>query len=574
MSRLLCVSDLHGRLDSVAEIHALHTPDFIVHTGNFGFWDASTLDYESAYLKQIVAFSEVLPHKLVKDLNELSTIAGTVQTAGAKDAFRTLLADSPLSQLDAYLTGQKSLPCAVYTVFGPLDDPRIVSKFQSGQWSIPNLYLIDHNHSYLVRTPFSQPNVRLYGLGGNVKVHSLFDNGTLDLGTVSGKVGDLWVTLSQIAEMYLDLERNGENDHPGAKEPTHHHHAFPGAFGDSGSSSDGRKDGSTQNLDELAPTINIFVSHAPVVKTPLLEHLAIVTKADFTLSQGLHFRYPIMGNGMSLVDTMGGSAGYIENYRLKFLRLRMILGELWLLIRDDVLELLNDESPSMSQLLKVGLNLFDNIPVPVTDSIEKIVPLSLEDEINNAEGLLTNKKILAHINDHYFAAYYNLWHFNLCDHIIRDDDQNDKKDDYNVMLFKLDDLGNFRLEYCNSLGFNFNQRLRKQRHVDPEKESGPSRVEVEVSGEERVYERSPKSGAKKADSEGENESAADYSTTFESEETEDHANAASDDDFDRLAKTRDFLNLTNKLYRGRGKRGGRGRGRGGLRGRGRGRGRE
>ena len=33
-----------------------------------------------------------------------------------------------------------------------------------------------------------------------------------------------------------------------------------------------------------------------------------------------------MGNGMSFVDSMGGSSGYVENYRSKFSRLRMILG--------------------------------------------------------------------------------------------------------------------------------------------------------------------------------------------------------------------------------------------------------
>lgn len=561
MSRLLCLSDLHGRLESVSDIYQAHRPDFIIHTGNFGFWNASTLDHELAYLKQIVAFLEVLPAQLVSQLNGLSTISSLLQKEAENDAFRALLGASPLSQLDAYLSGEKTLPCAVYTVFGPLDDPYIVSKFQNGEWKIPNLHLIDHNHSHYVRTPFSQPNVRIYGLGANVKVHSLFDNGSVVLGSVSGKVGDLWVTLGQIAEMYLDLERARNSK----KEPASSHISSSTTSENPGTASKGQNEpASEEDLRATSPTINIFVSHAPVVKTPLLEHLAIVTKADFTVSQGLHFRYPVMGNGMSLVDSIGGSAGYIETYRLKFLRLRMILGELWLLIKSDVLDLLIEESADVGRLLEVGLNLFDKIPVPVADSIDKIVLLSLRDENDKNEDVVASKKILAQINDHYFAAYYNLWHFNLCDHIIRG---SGAENEYNVMLFKLENLGNFRLEYCNSLGFNFTQRLRKQRESEPE---GPDRHildEAEGVGEEKMQNvgNSAKSGVK-----GDLE---EVNTTFESEEGEEQGNTGSDDDSDALAKTREFINLTGKFYRGRGKGRGRGwgRGRGFLRGRGRGR---
>lgn len=160
-----------------------------------------------------------------------------------------------------------------------------------------------------------------------------------------------------------------------------------------------------------------------------------------------------MGNGMSFVDSMGGSAGYVENYRSKFSRLRMILGELWLVLKDDLKELLlnSDSSESLKNLIELGLSMFDKIPVSVNDSLDKIVPLSLYPEENQE----LNKRLLKRINDYYFQAYYNLWHFNLCDHSVG------TESNHNVMIFKLDDAGNFNLDYCSSQGFNFNFKLQE-----------------------------------------------------------------------------------------------------------------
>lgn len=428
--RLAAVSDIQGNWDALEAIAAEQQASYIVHTGNFGFWNPGTAERETdlAYLKQIVAFLAVLPKHLVTELNDLSLINGSGgsepdiegETSITQAYHKVLQEPNMISHMDAYLAGTKLLPCPVYTIVGPLDDPVIVDKFVSGEYRVPNLYIVDHRHSYTLEGEGSK--IHIYGLGGNLKVHSLFDSGDLDAeagnlySELCGRAGDLWVTLFQIAQLYL----NALEEKP------------------------------------VGPTVKIFLSHLPVVKSPLLEHLAIITGADFTISQGLHFRYPVLGNGMSFVDSMGGSAGYIENYRSKFSRLRMILGELWLAIKEVVSKLL-EEDPQLRQLIELGLSLFDKIPVTINESIDKIVKLSLEEEEDD-ENILISKLTLKKINDLYFSAYYKLWHFNLCDHLISDEDVgfNEREIDpeYNVMVFSLDRKGYFRLVHCNSQGFN------------------------------------------------------------------------------------------------------------------------
>lgn len=531
--RFLSVSDIQGNILALQELYdneirKQNPIDFIIHTGNFGFWNHDTIDlYQDVqYLKQIVAFLEVLDKSTVSNLNDLST----VQTKNANpmdeiNIFQQKLKDSKngISQLDSYINGQFKLPCPVYTIFGPLDDPQIIDKFQSGELQIPNLYLIDHTKCYEISSPLEyQPDIKLYGLGGNLKIHSLFDNGNFHYNSISGKIGDLWITLLQIAELYINFMNTGNKK-----------------------------------------TINIFMSHAPVIKTPLLEHLAILTNADFTISQGLHFRYPVMGNGMSFVDSMGGSAGYIENYRSKFSRLRMILGEYWLAIKPDLSALLQEteepERENITKLIEMGLSLFDKIPISINDSIDKIIPLTLDDSVPEDTG--TSKKILKKINDYYFSAYYNLWHFNLCDHVI-----NSTEMDYNIMIFKLNKYGNFKLDYCNSQGFNFNFKLQDGYDENEEIEEDYEAEEVDSRYSFNAIEYSPKTGIKKAviinNPKNEENGGADENNESDDEYNNEYMDEDNDDENER-----------RKRFALRGRRGrGRGRGRS-FRGKPRGRGR-
>lgn len=536
--RFLALADIQGNLNSIKslfdeEVKKQNKIDFVIHTGNFGFWNESTINsYDDlSYLKQIVAFLEVLDKEEVDELNEMSTLNFDSSSPGDElDTFRDKLRSSKnsISQLDLYISGEYTLPCPVYTVFGPLDDPEIVSQIQSGAIKIPNLYLIHHSAHYIIESPLNTlPNIKLYGLGGNLKIHSLFDHGNLRSG-LAGKVGDLWISITQIAEFYLDFMRSNRKD-----------------------------------------TINIFMSHCPVIKTPLLEHLAILTNADFTVSQGLHFRYPVMNNGMSFVDNMGGSSGYIENYRSRFSRLRMIMGEYWLAVKSDINELLletdEDDRISLLKLMELGLSLFDKIPIHMSDTNERIIPLTLKDSAN--DDFKTSKKIIKKINDYYFSAYYNLWHFNLCDHIVSSVEKN-----FNIMIFKLNEFGNLKLDYCTTQGFNFNFKLEessKDCHVTGGLAEGEGRILSQMI-------ESPRKGPRRdtvsriydisASLEEEGSISTDFETSMDSDSNGyDYSNENIESDHRKKE-----IHLHKQSRRGRGRGGSRGRGRV-LRGRPRGR---
>ena len=78
--RILTLSDIQGNFDILTKLYNQHQPiDLIIHTGNFGFWDINTIqEYnELNYLKQIVAFLEVLKPDLVEELNNSSKILST-----------------------------------------------------------------------------------------------------------------------------------------------------------------------------------------------------------------------------------------------------------------------------------------------------------------------------------------------------------------------------------------------------------------------------------------------------------------------------------------------------------------
>ncbi|KAK6461132.1 hypothetical protein DFJ63DRAFT_314923 [Scheffersomyces coipomensis] len=549
--RILTLSDIQGNFHAITELYNRELNqgrpiDVIIHTGNFGLWNNDTIDdYKDLnYLKQIVAFSDVLSSDLVEQLNDLSLISNNNNNnsnnnnsngGGGSSSFNSsshldefnqfksklLNSNGVISQFQLYLDGEFKFPCPIYTIFGPLDDPKIINKFHTKEYKIPNLFLVDHLHNYEIPTPLpTQPNIKLYGIGGTLKIHSLFDNGNLNYSSISGKVGELWISLIQVAELYLNVMKSSSIE---------------------------------QNLNlnsnfKNDNTINIFLSHAPVIKNPLLEHLAIITNADFTISQGLHFRYPVSGNGMSFVDTMGGSAGYIENYRSKFSRLRMVLGELWLIIKDEISDLLqsddNVSNDKIRNLIELGLSLFDKIPISINDSIDKIVPLTLfssDFDDNSSNDSYSSKKILKKINDYYFQAYYNLWHFNLCDHISKP--KSTSNNEYNYMIFKLDSVGDFKLDYCSSQGFNFNFKVQNDATNENNYDGG-----IDDSYDTDFSDQFRKSNTESSSIPG-----------VDIDEEDSNELGGEDDGF---ARTRNLINSSNRFYRGssRGSNSGRGRG--------------
>lgn len=155
--------------------------------------------------------------------------------------------DCLLSELPQFLSQEKKFSVPVYVVWGACEDVHVLEKFRSGEYSIPNLNIVDELHSYLLQ--IGDMKIRLLGLGGPYVPFKLFDNGD-GKGTIAGGQGTMWTTILQMGELIETAK-------------------------------------SLLDREEA----RIFITHHPIGREGVLSQLATACQADLTLSAGLHFRY-------------------------------------------------------------------------------------------------------------------------------------------------------------------------------------------------------------------------------------------------------------------------------------------
>jgi hypothetical protein len=80
-----------------------------------------------------------------------------------------------LSEFSEFLVGNKQLEVPVYTVWGACEDVAIIEKFRQKEYQIHNLFLLDEATTHVLDV--GGVSLRLFGLGGAVVQHKLFDNG-------------------------------------------------------------------------------------------------------------------------------------------------------------------------------------------------------------------------------------------------------------------------------------------------------------------------------------------------------------------------------------------------------------
>lgn len=125
-----------------------------------------------------------------------------------------------LSQLGALLSGELQLSVPVYTVYGPLEDIRVLEKFRTGEYEVKNLCILDESLTRSIEV--GGLKLRLFGLGGGLQMHRIcksteisplrcadchaVDNGE-GTGTIAGGNGTIWTTALQIGELVDSAER-------------------------------------------------------------------------------------------------------------------------------------------------------------------------------------------------------------------------------------------------------------------------------------------------------------------------------------------------------------------------------
>lgn len=111
-----------------------------------------------------------------------------------------------LSQLGLLLSGAIKISVPVYTIYGPVEDVRVLEKFRTGEYAVPNgnLKILDEAMTYALEA--GGVKLRLLGLGGGIIMHKMFDNGEGD-GTIAGGNGTVWATALQIGELVDTAKR-------------------------------------------------------------------------------------------------------------------------------------------------------------------------------------------------------------------------------------------------------------------------------------------------------------------------------------------------------------------------------
>ncbi|KAI9056009.1 hypothetical protein LZ554_000941 [Drepanopeziza brunnea f. sp. 'monogermtubi'] len=299
--RVLCVADVRGNLRSLNDLAKQARADHIIHTGDFGFYDNTSLDrIAEKTLKHVAQYSPLISEPVKK----------AIGAPGGPVKQRFNQNDLPLSELPQFLDGSLKLDVPVYTVWGACEDVRVLEKFRSGEYKVEKLHIIDEARSMLLE--IGGVKLRLLGLGGAVVMHKLFDNGE-GRTTIAGGQGTMWTTLLQMGELVDTANR--------VYDPTE---------------------------------TRIFITHASPAREGILNQLSVTLKADFSISAGLHFRYGSSYNEFSVNPTL-------DHYRGKLAASKASFNDVWETVKSEVQPAIS-ANEAQQGLLNNALGIVEKMP--------------------------------------------------------------------------------------------------------------------------------------------------------------------------------------------------------------------
>ncbi len=386
--------------------------------------DSSSINrINDVYLKHIAAFSNLLDPETSEKIRSLPNIREEKEDdieestqIDLKSDLKLLLKGKNLSELSDFINNKKKLNIPVYTIYGIAEDSIIVNKFRNGNLKIKNLYLIDETNTETIITS-NGLKINLFGLGGTWLLHKLFDHGKkinnqddddLDNNinklkttkkkqstptlSAAGNPGNMWITALQIGQLIKTVESTYSDDH-----------------------------------------IRIFITHPSPAREGLLSQLAVFLRADYTISNGLHFIYPSSYNEFSINPNF-------DRYKLKLSDSRNQFAGIWRTVKPQVISLVENE-PELKQLLSLALDAIDKTP---TLNLNTIEPISLSTTSSSSTNNIQKVNHQPQQLDNHYIAFQNLWHFNLGDV------------QSTVLLLNIVN-GKFKIE-LHSEGFDFNFR--------------------------------------------------------------------------------------------------------------------
>ncbi|KAF8490950.1 hypothetical protein F5888DRAFT_1637849 [Russula emetica] len=323
--RILCVADIRGHFSSLNDLVRDENAKAVIHTGDFGLFEASSIErIHDRTLRHLVMYSPLIPsaqrnHLLSSD-NTPAAIRNTVNI-------------NMLSELPLLLSGQIKLQVPVFTVAGACEDIVLLEKLRTGTYDIENLHLIDEATTRCL--DIGGIKLRLLGLGGAFVPHKMFDNGE-GSATIAGGNGTIWTTALQIGELVDTAQR--------VYDPTE---------------------------------TRLLITHASPGREGVIASLALVLKADLTISAGLHFRYASSWNEFSVQGDYDGFRNKLRNGKDNFYRV-------WDSVKSQVDAVIDDHQ---RVFLDKALSVVDRVPLAL------------------GPGSFGTEE----------SAWKNCWNWNLCD---------------------------------------------------------------------------------------------------------------------------------------------------------------
>ncbi|KAI9800910.1 MAG: hypothetical protein M1833_003047 [Piccolia ochrophora] len=306
-ARILCVADVRGHLRSLNELAKQAKADHIIHTGDFGFYDDTSLDrIADKTLRHVAQYSPLISDNVRKAIAGLGPPGP--QTPQVKQRFSP--DQLPLSEMPSFLNKTFTFDVPVYTVCGACEDVRVLERFRSKEYQVHNLNIIDEANSRLLDV--GGIKLRLLGLGGAVVMHKLFDNGE-GRTTIAGGQGTMWTTLLQMGELV---------------------------------------DTANRVYDPMET--RVLVTHASPAREGLLNQLSVTLKADFSISAGLHFRYGSSYNEFSVNPNL-------DHYRGKLAASKASFNDVWETVKPEV-EPAVAQNDLQNSLLHNALDIISKMP--------------------------------------------------------------------------------------------------------------------------------------------------------------------------------------------------------------------
>jgi hypothetical protein len=119
-------------------------------------------------LRHLLQYSPLIPPATRSHLLGIPASEGR---AALIDALNKSSIHFPLSQFPHLLSGAITFPVPVFTVWGLIEDVRVLEKFRTGEYEVHNLSVLDEVSSRVIDV--GGVKLRLFGLGGAVAPHKL-----------------------------------------------------------------------------------------------------------------------------------------------------------------------------------------------------------------------------------------------------------------------------------------------------------------------------------------------------------------------------------------------------------------